>query len=62
MRHGLAVRRGAVKVLGRVEEGRGLENVKVCDVIDLVDSFQAYFLVLDMALRAKVLAQIAKQN
>ena len=51
-----------VKVFGRVEEGRRLVKVKVCDVIDLVDSFLTYLLVLDTALRAKVLAQIAKQN
>ena len=31
--HGLAARRRAVKVFGRVEEGRGLEKVKVCDIM-----------------------------
>ena len=41
MRHGLAARRRAVKVFGRVGEGRRLEKVKVCDVIDIVDSFEA---------------------
>ena len=59
VRHGLAARRRAVKIFGRVEK---IGESESCDVVDFGDSFLAYLSMLDTALGAKVLARIAKQN